>query len=68
MIKDYEKDAHDNHTMMSHLQDYYRNGFNYSKDYVNTVNSITGEEIRLMLKKLYEQKNIIEAVLMPARD
>lgn len=68
MIKDYERESRYNFTMMSHLQDYYKNGFNYGKDYVNTVNSITGEDIRLMLKKLYEQKNIIEAVLMPARN
>ncbi|MBQ0007410.1 MAG: insulinase family protein [bacterium] len=68
MIKDYERESRYNFTMMSHLQDYYKNGFNYGKDYINTVNSITGEEIRLMLKKLYEQRNIIEAVLMPARN
>lgn len=68
MIKDYERESRDNFTMMSHLQDYYKNGFNYGKDYINTVNSITGEDISMMLKNLYEQRNIIEAVLMPARN
>ena len=67
LLNNYEEDLERIGGIQNNLGDYYKNGINMKKDYVNTVNSITGEDIQKMLKELYEQKNIFETVLMPAR-
>ena len=64
---EYEEHLHNNDSWENFMNDYYNNGMNFIRDYVNVLNSITGEDIRQMLKSVYEQRNCIEAVLMPAR-
>lgn len=64
---EYEENLLDNYSWMNFMNDYYNNDMNFIRDYVNVLNSITGEDIRQMLKSIYEQRNCIEAVLMPAR-
>jgi len=37
------------------------------QDYQKELSSVTGKDIKETLKKLYEQKNRIEVVMMPTR-
>jgi len=67
MIKEFEDELTQNYNVLDHVQEYYLNGFNYERDYLDILRSITAEDIRLMLKTVYDQQNIVEAALLPTR-
>ncbi|MBQ0007987.1 MAG: insulinase family protein [bacterium] len=67
LIKNNEKSLINDKAWIDKLKMYYKYGINYFDEFDGLVNSITGEEIRQMLKKLYEQRNYTEVVMMPTR-
>ena len=66
MLKDYAQNIETNNWWHGTvLTNYYNYGINYVADYKSTVEGISSESIKKTLKKLVDQKNEAEIVMMP---
>lgn len=66
MLKNYSENLCENAWWKSTIKSYYEDGLNFVKDYQDAVNALTPALIQEALKKMVEQKNVIEVVMMPA--
>lgn len=66
MLKNYSENLRENAWWKSTIKSYYEDGLNFVKDYQDAVNALTPALIQEALKKMVEQKNVIEVVMMPA--
>ncbi len=64
-LKQYAEDLEENSWWQRALLDYYRDGIDRVTGYTEMVESITAEAVQDMLKKVVEQGNVMEVVMMP---
>ena len=68
MFNRYNQNLRENHYWLyTVLYDYYINHFNNLTDYLKVLDGVTAETIQQTLKRLYEQNNRVEVVMMPTR-
>lgn len=65
LLKQYSQDVEQNGWWMGTLSTYYRDGINRYKEFENAVKALSAESIQETLKKIVEQGNVIEVVMMP---
>lgn len=66
MLKKYNENMRENNWWGGVIKLYYEDNIDQAKDYKDAVNALTPALIRDTLKKLTDQKNIIEVVMTPA--
>ena len=66
MLKSFEESQKKNGAWKTWLYKYYFEGKNTRDGYVDLVNSITAEDIRLLAKYILDQGNYIEVSMTPA--
>ncbi len=66
MLKNYGENLRENSWWKGTIKAYYEDGIDNLKDYKNAVNALTPALIQETLKKLVDQKNVIEVVMTPA--
>jgi len=66
MLKKYDESLRENSWWRSIIKAYYEDDINNLKDYKDAVNALTPALIQETLKKLTDQKNVIEVVMTPA--
>lgn len=66
MLKNYGENLRENSWWKGTIKAYYEDGIDNLKDYKNAVNALTPALIQETLKKLVDQKNVIEVVMAPA--
>lgn len=65
MQKEFKQELEDNGWWLGTLKTYYQDKLNYTKDYETAIRSLSSETIQSTLKKIVEQGNVIEVVMMP---
>ncbi|MFV0392376.1 MAG: M16 family metallopeptidase [Paludibacteraceae bacterium] len=65
LLKQHEQDLEQNSWWSSTLKTYYEDKINNFADYKNAVNALDASSIQQTLKKIVEQGNVIEVVMMP---
>ncbi|MDD2284100.1 MAG: insulinase family protein [Paludibacter sp.] len=65
MLKKYAEDLKENNWWSRTISSYYQSKLNFVEDYTTAVKTLTSEKIQSTLKKLTEQGNILEVVMMP---
>lgn len=65
MTKSYHESQNKNNAWLSYMQDYYRYGIDTNKDYLPTLNSITQNDIKRVMKALLKGENKITVVMLP---
>ncbi|MDR1720308.1 MAG: insulinase family protein [Dysgonamonadaceae bacterium] len=63
MLKSHQERMQENGYWNSVITSYYRLGYDSYTNYVDTVNAITPDDIRLLAKMLTEQGNLIEVIM-----
>lgn len=53
----------ENNWHLNSLVSYYKDGWNLENDYLSTLDSITQEDLRLLLTALYDQGNVLKVVM-----
>ncbi len=66
MLKKYDENLRENAWWRSSIKMYYEDGIDRVNAYKDAVNALTPELIQQLLKKLVDQKNVIEVVMTPA--
>jgi zinc protease len=65
MIKKYAEDLRENNWWSGSITRFYQDKLNFVEDYTAAVEALTSEKIQSTLKKLTEQGNVLEVVMMP---
>lgn len=65
MLKKYNEDLKENGWWSRTVSSYYQDKLNFVEDYTKAVESLTSEKIQSTLRKLIEQGNILEVVMIP---
>ncbi len=65
MIKKYAEDLRENNWWSGSITKFYQDKLNFVEDYTAAVEALTSEKIQSTLKKLTEQGNVLEVVMMP---
>ena len=68
LLKQYEESLLTCANWLYYLNQYYQFGINYVKDYKTTVQNITADEIRSILKQLVSAGNNLEVVISPSTE
>lgn len=68
LLKQYEESLLTCDNWLDYLNLYYQFGINYVKDYKTTVQNITADEIRSILKQLVSAGNNLEVVISPSTE
>jgi zinc protease len=68
LLKQYEESLLTCANWWAYLNLYYKFGINYVKDYKTTVQNITADEIRSILKQLVSADNNLEVVISPSTE
>ncbi|MDD4516739.1 M16 family metallopeptidase [Massilibacteroides sp.] len=66
MLKKYDENLRENSWWRNTIKTYYEDNIDNVKDYKDAVNALTPALIQETLKKLIDQKNVIEVVMTPA--
>lgn len=66
MLKNYDENLRENSWWRGVIKSYYEDGIDSLNDYKKAVNALTPALIQETLKKLTDQKNVIEVVMTPA--
>ena len=53
----------ENNWHLNSLVSYYKDGWNLEKNYLSTLDTISQEDLRLLLASLYEQGNVLQVVM-----
>lgn len=64
MLKKHNENLKENGYWMGTIEEYILNGLDSEKDYVNTINKVTVEDIRKFAHSLFSQKNEIEVTMI----
>lgn len=65
MLKKYAEDLRENNWWSGAISRFYQDKLNFVEDYTAAVKALTPEKIQSILKKLTEQGNVLEVVMMP---
>ena len=65
MVKKYAEDLRENSWWSRTISTYYQDKLNFVEDYSAAVEALTAKKIQSTLKKLTEQGNILEVVMLP---
>lgn len=65
MLKKYSEDLRDNNWWQSSVVTYYQDNLNLVDDYTASVNALTSATIQETLRKIVEQGNVLEVVMLP---
>jgi zinc protease len=65
MVKKYAEDLRENNWWSRTISTYYQDKLNFVEDYTAAVEALTAQKIQSTLKKLTEQGNVLEVVMMP---
>ncbi|HOI26195.1 MAG TPA: insulinase family protein [Paludibacteraceae bacterium] len=63
----FNSDQKENHWWLNTMVSYYKDGDDMTTDYMKVVDAMTGEKLRDILKKVVDQKNVMEVVMMPKK-
>ncbi len=65
MQKQYVQDLEQNNWWMGALSSYYEDGINRYRDYEAALKAVTAKSVQETLKKIVEQGNVIEVIMLP---
>ncbi|MDD2381809.1 MAG: insulinase family protein, partial [Mariniphaga sp.] len=65
LLKKYAEDLRENNWWSGTITRFYQDKLNFVEDYTAAVEALTSEKIQSILKKLTEQGNVLEVVMMP---
>jgi len=65
MLKKYTEDLRENNWWQSAIVNYYQDNLNLVDDYTASVNALTSATIQSTLKKIVQQGNVLEVVMLP---
>ena len=65
-VKQYSEDQRENNWWSAMIVRYNQEKLNYADDYLKTVENLTADKIQAVLKRITEQGNVLEVVMMPA--
>lgn len=65
MLKKYSEDLRENNWWQSTVVTYYQDNLNLVEDYTASVNALTSATIQETLRKIVEQGNVLEVVMLP---
>ena len=68
MLKKYQENQKENGSWLGALYEYYWNGVDRKTDYEATVNSITADDIKTYINKLFDQNNRIEVIMTGVKE